>query len=245
MDPASWSVSPPLAFDPAWFADVQPLLPTGGYLEGAHLCRSTQAVLPVPCMPMPSPSICCMQSNRQQYPYHAPLSCRLHAGNAVERPDGSVGLLMRMPHMQLDGAYCIDLNHACLLSFQPSAHFGLPRARAADSVAGGPAWHPAADAGPNSSVMTDGVRQPSSHAVLPAAARRRHLHATAAQEAGRQRRRGGHASMRIAEPGPSRGRHSSRLRDQLQHRSGVGLSSGTLAFEQVVVSAEHFTHMRH
>jgi hypothetical protein len=39
MDPASWSVTPPLAFDPAWFADVQPLLPTGGYLEGAHLSR--------------------------------------------------------------------------------------------------------------------------------------------------------------------------------------------------------------
>ena len=67
MDPASWSVTPPLAFDPAWFADVQPLLPIGGYLEGAHLCRSSQAVFPAPCMPTPSPSICCMQSDRQQY----------------------------------------------------------------------------------------------------------------------------------------------------------------------------------
>lgn len=37
MDPASWSVTPPLPFDAAWFADVQPLLPTGGYLEGGRL----------------------------------------------------------------------------------------------------------------------------------------------------------------------------------------------------------------
>lgn len=67
MDLASWSVTPPLAFDPAWFADVQPLLPTGGYLEGAHLCRSDQAVVPVPCKPTPLSSTCCMQSDRLQH----------------------------------------------------------------------------------------------------------------------------------------------------------------------------------
>jgi hypothetical protein len=162
----------------------------------------------------------------------ADAACRLHAGNAVERPDGSVGLLMRMPRMQLDGAYFIDLNHACVVSFQPSAHFGLPGGRAADSVV-------APDAGATSSVVTDGVRQPSSQPVLPAAARRRRLHATAAQELGRQGRRGGHTGMHTAEAGSSHARHGSRLRQQPHQRSGVVLSAGTLAFEQVVVSAEH------
>ena len=150
-----------------------------------------------------------------------------------------MGLLMRMPHMQLDGAYFIDLNHACLLSFQPSAHFGLPAGRAADSTAGSTAERLLADAGDNGSVVIDSIRQPKDRPLMGAAARRRRLHATAAQELGRQRRRGGHASMHMAEPGSSRGRHGSRLRQQPHQRSGVRLAAGTLAFEQVVVSAEH------
>lgn len=237
MDPASWSVSPPLAFDAAWFADVQPLLPTGGYLEGAHLLAHDPccACLESPCR-LAVHAACFQRDNNKLCAYwpHG-----LHAGNAVERPDGSVGLLMRMPRMQLDGAYFIDLNHACLLSFQPSAHFGLPGKHAADSVACGTAGHPLADAGPNSSVIKDGVRQPSDHPVLPAAARRRQLRAMAVQAAGQQRRHGGHVSLHAAEPGSSHGRRSSLLRQQPRQRSGVGLSAGTLAFEQVVVSTEH------
>jgi hypothetical protein len=41
MDPASWSITPALTFDTEWFADVQPSLPTGGYLEGDHICDNT------------------------------------------------------------------------------------------------------------------------------------------------------------------------------------------------------------
>ena len=237
MDPASWSVSPPLAFDPAWFADVQPLLPTGGYLEGAHLSRHRQS-WGKPCNTIILP-VHAAYIQKDCNNVCANAACRLHAGNAVERPDGSVGLLMRMPHMQLDGAYFIDLNHACLLSFQPSAHFGLPGAHAGHSVAGGTAGRLPTDSGPNSSVMTDGVGQPSSRAVLPAAARRRRLHAMAAQAAGGQRRHDGQISMHTAAPGSSRGRRSSRHRQQPHQRSGVALSAGTLAFEQVVVSAGH------
>jgi hypothetical protein len=238
MDPASWTVTSPLAFEPAWFADVQPLLPTGGYLEGAHLSCHRQS-WGKPCNTIILLPVHAAYIQKDCNNVCANAACRLHAGNAVERPDGSVGLLMRMPRMQLDGAYFIDLNHACLLSFQPSAHFGLPGGRAGHSVAGGTAGRLPTDSGPHSSVMTDGDRQPSSRAVLPAAARRRRLHAMAAQAAGEQRRHGGRTSMHIAEPGCSHPGHGSRLRQQLHQRSNVGLSAGTLAFEQIVVSAEH------
>lgn len=36
MNPASWTATPPLPFDTAWLEDVQPSLPSGGYLEGQH-----------------------------------------------------------------------------------------------------------------------------------------------------------------------------------------------------------------
>ena len=162
----------------------------------------------------------------------------LHAGNAVERPDGSVGLLMRMPRMQLDGLYFIDLNHACLLSLQPSAHFGLHAERASATSAGVNMDNPPAGSAPNSSVMTANGRQPVEHEALPAAAMRRQLRATAAEGPGRPGVRSSHASSAAAEARPSDIHHGSRIRQQqLRQRGDVALEAGTLAFERVVVSS--------
>ncbi len=43
MDPASWAMTPPLAFDDAWLrGHGQPAAATAGYLEGDYVCAAMQ-----------------------------------------------------------------------------------------------------------------------------------------------------------------------------------------------------------
>lgn len=88
----------------------------------------------------------------------------------MERPDGSVGLLMRMPHLQTQGAYSIDLNHACLLSYQPS-HFGQSATTTAHGSAGALVAYAAAAAGSNatgSSATDDNAADDTARGLLSA-----------------------------------------------------------------------------
>lgn len=52
MEPASWTATPPLPFDMAWLADLEPAFPIAGYLEGAlhtFLCTQAQWSCPARC----------------------------------------------------------------------------------------------------------------------------------------------------------------------------------------------------
>lgn len=148
---------------------------------------------------------------------------------------------MRMPHMQTQGAYFIDLNHACLLSFQPS-HFGMPAASAADSTAGHAAEPAAAESGAgtalasaatNSSTLAAGAGQKAGPTVE--FARRRQLRAIMAERP-RQPARKGQIRWHARQRGTSQRQHHSQLGQQPEAGRTGTLTTGTLAFERVVVS---------